>query len=81
LFQIFDGWNLVSQRFGQLACYAVGGDPDRLRYVAQRIFHDGSAAALAKEQTKRWSVGDGADEVIYRGEVEVEFACIMRSFA
>ena len=66
---------------GKLARHPVGRYVDGLLDVLEGILDDRAFAALAQQQPDGRIIPLGAQEAIDGGQVEVQFAGIMRSFA
>src|SRR5260370_29223983 len=66
--QIFDGWNLSLQRFGEFAGDAVCRDTDRLDDVLQRVLHDGTAPTFAEQDADARTIDRSALGAIHRGQ-------------
>lgn len=77
-FDLLDGWQTAFEFFGKLFQMPEFGDAHGRAHVAERVFDNQLLFRFAENQADAGLVGGVLEKIVYRREVEVHFAGVLR---
>src|SRR5262249_1884707 len=77
LFEVLDGGELALEPLRERGCESELGDAHRFCGVAKRILDYDPVLRLAENHPDRRLITVAADQVVDRGEIEVQLACVL----